>query len=300
MTTHSDSPRVDARNANGAQIGDGGTQHNNWYVSLGLGVVAVIGVAGVVLAFTLRNVQVMTSSDTSKTSASAAVPPAPEPTTSRPRSTPPATDTPTPSAASATATATTATDPASPGFDPASLDDATTDRTPATVTALLPAAFTDSKGVRYRMNSGGVQPCGRIGASGSEVNDVLADGGCADSNVTGTYVDTGGNILISVVVLPLPDNTAALNVYSRLKNSPTNDWSYWCPTSGTGSNVCHDSRVRQASQLGYTGWNHRYLMHTVALYVGLQQDSGLMSWLVAASQQALVSAGPQNYAGNQL
>lgn len=74
MTTHSGSPRVDARNANGTQIGDGGTQHNNWYVSLGLGVVAVIGVAGVVLAFTLRNVQVTTSSGTSKTSASTAVP----------------------------------------------------------------------------------------------------------------------------------------------------------------------------------------------------------------------------------
>ncbi|MEU6350193.1 hypothetical protein ABZ896_12780 [Streptomyces sp. NPDC047072] len=291
---------VHAPGARGVQVGPHNTQHNTFVVKVSALAVTVAAAAGLVFTY-----QYQGRGDHEKTAAEStpsvswSAPARPEPA--------PDDDTPTPeeseeeAAESPEESATPSTDPpSSPAFDATTLDVRATDRTPVTVAALLPDSFTDSKGVRYTRNSGGVWTCGSLSRN-SAATTALASVGCVDDPVvTGTYVDTDQNILVMVEVFALADKAGADSAHARLKNDNSGGWRYRCPNDGTGSGVCRDSAaLRGATQYGYTGSSHRYLVSTVAVPVDLRQDDRVKSWLVTASYRASVVAGPGNYPGNR-
>ncbi|KUL80402.1 MULTISPECIES: hypothetical protein [unclassified Streptomyces] len=290
-----DQRRTDVRapGTRGMQVGDHNTQHNTFVLTAGaLAVAAVVGTA--VLTFTLQRW------DDDKPT------PGPTATLSARRPTPPEEPSRTPTQTPTTAPPSTPAvtdDPGegpsgSPSFDPATLDDEDTDRTPVTVAALLPASFTDAKGVRYTRNSGSVMTCGSLSWN-SEATAALASAGCVDSPVvSGTYVDTAQNVLVAVEVMALPDQATAVAAHARLKDDNTGGWRYRCPVSGTGSDVCGKDALSRATQFGYTAWKHRYLISAVAVYVDLRQDDSVKSWLVSASQRGSTAAGPENHPAN--
>ncbi|MFF4207985.1 hypothetical protein ACFYZE_01210 [Streptomyces sp. NPDC001796] len=292
---------VNASGAQGVLNGDNNTQNNQWIVVGArtlLTVVLVTAVAAVgTLVFAVYDKDARSKASPSETPFSQAS------SSWKPESAP-TTDSPAPSEQKSEATPEDSEEPVSESpsptaFDVTTLDDEATDGTPATPSALLAASFTDSKGVKYTRRSQGVHSCAQAGRS-AEVRATLARLGCSGGDiVTGSYIDAGGNIMVSAVVVPFADKGTAGSAYQQFKNTPTGDWSYWCPLEGTGSAVCRDSDALQATQFGYTSWKHRYLIRTVALYIDLRQDNGVLPWLVAASNQGCVSAGPDNYPANR-
>lgn len=183
-------------------------------------------------------------------------------------------------------------DPASE-FDPASLDDESTDETPLTPEALMAESFTDSKGVVYNRNTGGTHSCSDVGYGGG-ITETLADHDCGDA-VVGTYLDDSEQIIVAVVVIPMPDDGEASDAFDTLKDTYIQDWTMWCPEAPeTGSNACA-SDSSAAIQSGYTNYDHRYLIHTKAMYVNLTEDSSIQEWVDAAADEACTAAGPSNY-----
>ncbi|MGW3073658.1 MULTISPECIES: hypothetical protein [unclassified Kitasatospora] len=184
--------------------------------------------------------------------------------------------------------------PSTPVFDPASLDDARTDRTPLTPAGLLPEAFTDSDGVRYRKTSRSPQSCVTSGMS-DNVQTVLRNGGCVNQ-VVGTYNDPEDSMMVIIMVEPMMDARTAEAAYNTLSNAYAGDWGFWCPSTGSGSELC-DKNVRKALRNGWTGRKHRYLVHTVALFINLSSDSSLDPRASEAAHAAYKAAGPVNYWG---
>ncbi|MFJ5882402.1 hypothetical protein [Kitasatospora cineracea] len=207
------------------------------------------------------------------------------------------TPSPTPSPTPTPAPTPTPTVESSPAFDPASLDLARTDGTPLTANALLPVSFTDAKGVEYTRNSGSAQGC-LDSTIADKVKTVLSRSGC-DRQVVGTYTDSKDRIMVVVLVIPLADRKTAEDADDALSGASTTDWGFWCPKTGPGSELCDDGTdITGATQSGYRSHHHRYLLHSLAIYLSLGSDSSLEEWTKAAAGAALDEAGPSNYAGN--
>ncbi|AOR29734.1 hypothetical protein BFF78_00270 [Streptomyces fodineus] len=184
-------------------------------------------------------------------------------------------------------------------FDPGSLDSVDTDQTPLTSDALLPRTFTDSKGVVYNIASGGVEDCVN-GHETSRVQNGLSTNGCRGS-VVGTYTDTADHILVVVQVAAMPDATAAAATRAGLRDAATGEWGMWCPPNGPGSQTCEipTATISQATQAGYIGPTHRYVIHTLALYINASHNDSVKPWVDSAALAASYAAGPQNYTGNR-
>ncbi|MFE6175973.1 hypothetical protein [Streptomyces sp. NPDC056464] len=287
---------IHAPEARGTQVGNNNTQHNTFVLKAGA--VAVVAVTGVALTFMYQAWE--GEKKPSSGSSSADLASGTRPTWPQDDESEDETPTPTPGEESATPTDEPTTDePSTPSFDPTTLDDALTDRTPITVNALLPAAFTDSKGVRYTRNSEGVVTCDQLSRN-SEATTTLVAAGCVDDEVaTGTYLDRDQNVLVAVEVMALADKATAVVAHSRLKDSNAGGWRYRCPTIGVGANVCRDSGLAQATWDAYTVRKHRYVISAVAVYVDLRQDESVKSWLTTASYEANRLAGPENHPANQ-
>ncbi|MGW6912929.1 protein kinase domain-containing protein [Kitasatospora sp. NPDC054939] len=205
------------------------------------------------------------------------------------RSTPPGTPSPRPAPATERPTAT-----GTPAFDPESLDSATTDRTPLTADALLASSFVDGKGVRYKRTASGVHPCVDTGMKES-LRSVLRKSGCGDM-VTGVYLDESERIMVVLWVLPLPDLASAKSLYSSLDGVYDDDWGVRCPKSGAGSQVCDAGRdTDRATKSGFIRRTHRYVLHSLAVYVSLTQSQDVEPWVKAAADSAVDSAGPANH-----
>ncbi|HET6501258.1 MAG TPA: hypothetical protein VFG87_10905 [Amycolatopsis sp.] len=194
-----------------------------------------------------------------------------------------------------TTTDDTSESPTTTDFDPSSLDDSSTDPTPLTVSALLPDQFTDSKGVTYTQRAAGVHDCLDSGESGT-VSTVLTRVGCSQQ-VSGVYLDENGNIMVWLVVVPLSDEQTADGAYTDLSGTRIGDWGIRCPQNGAGSALCDASwdDINSATQSGYLRQDHRYLIHSRAIYAGLGQNSAGEPWVDAASSKAVDAAGPENY-----
>ncbi|GAB7187427.1 serine/threonine-protein kinase [Kitasatospora sp. Ki12] len=184
-----------------------------------------------------------------------------------------------------------------PAFDPATLDSAQTDKTPLTPAALLPDSFTDDKGVYYTQTSGFSRSC--LDAGTQHVKAVLRDSGCTNQ-IIGTYSPHNATIMVVVVIIPMSDKATADATYNSLSDEYSNSWGYWCPKSGVGSELCdRGADISSATQSGWTGTGHRYLFHSLALYVNLGEDPSGKPWTRAAAKAAFDAAGPQNYSGNR-
>ena len=187
----------------------------------------------------------------------------------------------------------TATPPST--VDPATWDKAGSDKTQFAADQLLPASFTDSKGVVYTATNQWTDKCVNTYES-AQLKTLLTKYKC-DQQAIGTYVDKDRKILLDIAVLPLPDAESASNAFKDLqaKNAFTiDDWGVWCPRTGAGSEICSASKdTSNAQQYGYIQPNHRYLVHAVSLYVNLTSDATAQDWLKPAATGAARQGGPQ-------
>jgi hypothetical protein len=85
--------------------------------------------------------------------------------------------------------------------------------------------------------------------------------------------------------------------YGDLSHAHSGDWGIRCPTSGAGSKVCNapSDNINSATQYSYIRRDHRYLIHSLAIYVSLGQGSVNEPWVDAASLMGVNAAGPDNY-----
>jgi hypothetical protein len=181
-------------------------------------------------------------------------------------------------------------------FDPTSLNAMQTDKTPLDVSALVPQEYTDDKGVHYSLKAGSVQPCVQTDMS-SNMQDILTSNSCS-KEIAAAYVDDSGQYLVSVKVLPLPDQHTATTVYNDLAQQSAADFGIWCPESGAGANTCQGD-YQSATIKQYREQQHRYIILSVALAVNHSQSTDITPWLDAAAKKAVDNSGPLNWSGNQ-
>ncbi|NUR59648.1 MAG: hypothetical protein HOV87_13415 [Catenulispora sp.] len=181
-------------------------------------------------------------------------------------------------------------------FDPTVLNEGATDKTPLTLEALAPQDFTDDKGVHYALKAGSIQPCVQTDMS-ANMKDILTSNSCT-KEVAASYVDDSGQYLVSVKVLPLPDQHTATVIYNDLAKENAADFGIWCPQDGPGSGAC-EGDYRSATIKQYREQQHRYVILSVALAVNHSESSTITPWLDAAAKKAVDAAGPDNWSGNQ-
>jgi len=181
-------------------------------------------------------------------------------------------------------------------FDPTVLNAFQTDKTPLDLNALMPQDFTDDKGVHYTLKAGSVQPCVQTDMS-SNMQDILTSNSCS-KEIAASFVDDSGQYLVSVKVLPLPDQHTATVVYNDLAQQSAADFGIWCPGSGPGSTACSGD-YQSATIKQYREQQHRYIILSVALAVNHSQSTSIAPWLDAAAKKAVDAAGPLNWSGNQ-
>ncbi|MET9486963.1 hypothetical protein [Nocardia sp. NPDC006630] len=178
-----------------------------------------------------------------------------------------------------------------PPFDWNTLDTAAGDKTPFTTDALLPQSFTDAKQVKYTLRGGGVHDCITSGMS-RNVKSILTSHQCTQL-VSGSYVDTSDQILVSIDVFAFATADEASGLYNAIKDQDQ-DWTVWCPKTGAGASVCDNN----AGWGTYRAWglqNHRYLYESTAMYINLTRDKSITDWLDAAASALDKQAGPANY-----
>jgi hypothetical protein len=189
-------------------------------------------------------------------------------------------------------------------FDPSLMDDASTDPAPFTTDALMPQTFTDSKGVEYELDAGGVESCVQNTMS-DNVQSTLRNYNCSQV-LTGSYtvdsdtVDSNDDILVSVQIFAFDDATDAAAVYAAFPSDASWDFGIWCPQSGDGANPCSTGADYQdAYKSEWLAQDHRYVIEATALYTDLAQDGSVEQWTSAAAKSAVDSVGPAYYISNQ-
>jgi len=205
-------------------------------------------------------------------------------------------ETPSESSSSSSDSYTPPPDLTSTPFDPSLLNEMSTDKTPLTLEALVPESFKDDKNVHYSLKAGSVQPCVQTDMS-ANMKDILTSNSCKNE-IAASYVDDSGQYLISVKVLPLPDQHTASVVYDDLAKESAADFGIWCPKDGPGSAAC-EGDYRSATIKQYREQQHRYVVLSVALAVNHSESSAITPWLDAAAKKAVDVAGPDNWSGNQ-
>ncbi|MFI6600517.1 hypothetical protein ACIBHX_30100 [Nonomuraea sp. NPDC050536] len=182
-------------------------------------------------------------------------------------------------------------------FDPADLNSKSTDSTPITSGALLPDSFTTARGVRYNLKGSGVHDC-PASYHDSNVRSALRKAHCTDM-VSGAYVNPAKSknrrIMVAVWVVPLQSDGRADTAYSRLKNAYSDAWGIVCPRTGPGAGLCDTGNWSYARTYGWTGYTHRYVLHTMAIYTNRATTSSAKPWLKDASKAAYNAIGPKVY-----
>jgi Zn-dependent protease with chaperone function len=188
-------------------------------------------------------------------------------------------------------------------FDPSTLDNQHSDRTPFTPASLLPNTFTDAQGVSYELVWSGSRTCVQP-AMTVAVRRVLSQEHCATSMV-GVYLNTGKSItannqvLVSVQIFPFADEDTADQAYDALTGSDSWGYALWCAPSGPGSLPCaSDARTAtdrsKAEKDQFLQEDHRYLVEAEAIYTNLTASKIVRPWVDAAALQAATTSGPQN------
>jgi serine/threonine protein kinase len=186
---------------------------------------------------------------------------------------------------------------ASPSFNPVSLDSENTDQTPLTVGSLFPQTFNSTDGT-FTKTDGGSTSC--PADEGGNVKTVLIQYGCT-RQIDATYLDQSNQIEVSAWVIPLSDSQTATATYNAISsNWSSPSWGLLCPSSGPGSNLCQNHPSwSSATQGGWIGVCHRYMMAATANYVDLRTDSSVASELTTITEAAGGVIGPENIAGGK-
>lgn len=276
--------------------------HTGRNVAAVLGAVGVVGTLAIVLVLTTNHhpsTSNAASTGTSSASASASVTDT-ETDTAQP------TDTSTGDDSEPTATDTDTSDdyPTGSAFDPSTMDNASTDTAPFTTDALLPQTFTDSKGIEYQLEAGGVEDCIQDSMT-SNVQNELRKYGCSQV-LTGSYtvdsdtVTSDENILVSVQVFAFQDEATAKTVYEDFPSDKSWDFGIWCPKTGDGAKPCaSNADYTDAYKSMWIGQDYRYVIEATALYTDLTSDSSVQEWTSAAAKEAVDEAGPTYYIASQ-
>jgi serine/threonine protein kinase len=188
---------------------------------------------------------------------------------------------------------TTAPTSTSYAFSLSDLNDSSTDVTPQTPGAMLPGSFTDSGGRVYNLTGSSSRACANNDET-QTVSNVLSSNHCS-AMIAGSYVDTSGNILVSVNVVVLPNADIATSVQNQLRTSAgTGDLGWHCPKTGAGSNTCDSQIPSDALKQGWNSKLGRYVLWTDAIYVD-RATSGNSAALNNGSHKASQAIGPDNY-----
>lgn len=211
--------------------------------------------------------------------------------------TPPASSTYTTSSAYTASSTSNAPDTASTTtsytFAVSDLNDSSTDITPQTPGAMLPDSFTDSDGRTYNLMGSSSHACANSYES-ETVSNILSSNHCSVL-ITGAYVSTSGNILVSANIVVLPNANIATSVGNQLATSAnTGDLGWHCPKSGAGSGVCDNQIPTRATMQGWHTKLGRYVLWTDAIYVD-ETTSGDDTALNNGSKKASLVIGPDHY-----
>ena len=191
-------------------------------------------------------------------------------------------------------------------FDATTLNDSSTDQMPFTAAALLPQTFTDSENVQYTLVASGEKSCIAPDMS-NNIQDTLSSDDCTAS-MTGSYLESSGtvtadnDVLVSVQIFPFDDSATAEQAYTSFQgffNSHSWDFGFWCPTSGTGHNVCGNPGYQSAEVGGSIDQQYRYVVEASAVYTDLSDGTSTGVWTKSAAAAATSSCGPSYYVENQ-
>ena len=190
--------------------------------------------------------------------------------------------------------------PSTPSSDPSS---ESTDQTPFTADALLPTEFT-ATGRHFTLGGSGAASC-ISRAQSDTVQNLLTRYHCI-RQMSGTYTDEDGKMLVAVEVMPMTDESTAQQLFDAVKSAVhahdiySGNFGFWCPHSGTGSSACHSSRFSAAAKTGSFTHSYRYFVNADAVWTNLSSDtsSKYEKQLTAAAEAAIDNAGPDNYSGH--
>ncbi|WTX00218.1 serine/threonine protein kinase [Streptomycetaceae bacterium NBC_01309] len=169
----------------------------------------------------------------------------------------------------------------------------TSDPTPFTADALLPAKFVNDFNTEYIRVATGRRPCAEAGAD--NLVAVLAGHGCTEV-MAGVYLEQGSTnppILVSVSVFPLPDDVTAGSVYDLVQGDALWKMTIWSAEDGDDTPRPGDSV--SGYRWGHNRRRHRYLICTRAVRTDRATGDWLEPWLRAPSGRLSASVGPQNH-----
>ncbi|KRV48660.1 hypothetical protein AQ490_24310 [Wenjunlia vitaminophila] len=180
------------------------------------------------------------------------------------------------------------------GINKRSWNSRTTDRTPFTADALLPAKFVNDLDIEYVRVAAGPRPCEEAGPD--DLVSVLTACGCTEA-MTGVYLEQGGPnppVLVSVAVFPMPDYATAKSVYQLLIGEARWRMTIWSAQVGD-DNTPRPGTFDSGFRWAHDAYRHRYVFSARAIRTDLLKDGWLKPWLRAAAKRAATSCGPQNH-----
>jgi hypothetical protein len=173
----------------------------------------------------------------------------------------------------------------------ATLDSATTDKTPFTQAGMVASTFTDAKNVAYSLKTSSIKTCDKVGDAAVET--IVKSATCTQF-MAASWTDTDNRIIVSAMIIPYQDAATASKVYDKLGSAHTGDYNQWCPPSGqTGADTCTKlAKAGNVSREGKFGSFHRYVLITTAVYTDLRTDNTQKDWLTAAAYAAFQNTLP--------
>ncbi|MER5635966.1 serine/threonine-protein kinase [Kitasatospora sp. NPDC002227] len=188
---------------------------------------------------------------------------------------------------------------ASASFDATLLNDSSTDPAPLSTAAMLPATFTTKKDGKFHRVASGVQPCAAPRMS-DDVKGLLSTDGCT-SALTADYLGPGADgseaVMVSVQIFPLDNATKAQRFYDGMwapgEPDDNGEFGFWCPTTGTGKNVCSDGGWGRQGYHQHLAVRKRYVLEATALY--FDNSTKRDDWTQAAATAATLAVGPDYY-----
>ncbi|WP_194915713.1 hypothetical protein [Catenulispora rubra] len=174
----------------------------------------------------------------------------------------------------------------------ASLDSATTDKTPFTADALVAKSFTDDKKVTYALKFAQSQPCAKVGDA--VVQNIVRSVDCTNFMAASWIDPANSRIVVSAMVIPYPDAATATAIYKKLSATHTGDYAQWCPPAGQpGAETCTKlAKGGTFTREGKFGSFHRYVLITTAVYADLRNDNSQKDWLTSAAHGAFQNTLP--------
>lgn len=147
------------------------------------------------------------------------------------------------------------------------LASSTTDTTPFLLTQFFRPSFVSADGLSYTSSGAGFySAC--LDAGGSKIDSLMEDNGCG-SMAVGIYLNAAQDVMVGLMVIPLPESANATAVFEAIKDSATrSELAYFCSgDSLPGNDVCNMASTRDVLRyIGYINY-FRYAIIASEVYV---------------------------------